>query len=109
MNSPTIPGAATLAATVQRLAALLNLQAAILRGAIIPSDLINMISGKIEEDKSLACLFEADYATFLNDLIDEVLEILLPDLQEVLYLDGIWFDDFESIEHKGKMLSDVCL
>ena len=80
-----------------------------MRGAIIPSDLINMIAEKIEDDESVACLFDDDYATFLNDLIDEVLEILLPDLQEVLYLDGIWFDDFENIERKGKMLAEACL
>ncbi len=80
-----------------------------MRGAIIPSDLINMIAEKIEQEESVACLFDDDYATFLNDLIDEVLEILLPDLEEVLYLDGIWFDDFESIERKGKMLTEACI
>lgn len=80
-----------------------------MRGAIIPSDLINMIAEKIEAERSIACLFDDDYATFLNDLVDEVLEILLPDLQEVLYLDGIWFDDFENIEGKAKMLADACL
>ena len=80
-----------------------------MRGAIIPSDLIKMIAEKIETDRSVGCLFDDDYATFLNDLIDEVLEILLPDLQEVLYLDGIWFDDFENIERKAKMLAEACL
>ena len=80
-----------------------------MRGAIIPSDLIQMIASKIEREGSIACLFESDYSMFLNDLIDEVLEILLPELHEVLYLDGIWFDDFENIEQKGKMLSEACL
>ncbi len=80
-----------------------------MRGAIIPSDLIRMIAAKIESEGSVACLFDPDYMMFLTDLIDEVLEILLPEIQEVLYLDGIWFDDFENIEQKAKMLSDVCL
>lgn len=80
-----------------------------MRGAIIPSDLIQMIADKIEGERSVACLFEPDYASFLNDLIDEVQAILIPEMHEVLCLDGIWFDEYESIERKAKMLSDVCL
>ena len=80
-----------------------------MRGAIIPSDLIKMIAERIETEGSVACLFEEDYASFLNDLIEEVQAILVPELYEVLHLDGIWFDEFENIESKAKMLSNVCL
>ncbi len=80
-----------------------------MRGAIIPSDLIKMIAEKIESEQSVVCLFEPDYSSFLKDLIDEVQEILLPEIHEVLYLDGIWFDEFENIERKARMLADVCL
>jgi len=80
-----------------------------MRGAIIPSDLIQMIAAKIETEKSVVCLFELDYSSFLKDLIEEVQEILLPEINEVLYLDGIWFDEFENLERKTRMLADVCL
>ena len=80
-----------------------------MRGAIIPSDLIQMIAGKIETEKSVVCLFEDETSSFLKDLIDEVQGILLPEINEVLYLDGIWFDEFENIERKARMLADVCL
>jgi hypothetical protein len=80
-----------------------------MRGAIIPSDLIKMIAGKIETDQSVVCLFEEETSSFLKDLIDEVQGILLPEINEVLYLDGIWFDEFENIERKARMLADVCL
>lgn len=79
-----------------------------MRGAIVPSDLLQMIADKIEEEGSIGCLFEQDYALFLTALVDEVLEILLPELEEVLHLDGIWYDDFENVEHKSKLLSALC-
>ena len=57
----------------------------------------------------VACLFEPDFAIFLNALIEEILETLRPELEGVLDLDGIWYDDFESIQAKSQRLSDVCL
>ena len=80
-----------------------------MRGAIVPSDLLQMIASRIEREHSVACLFESDYHLFLSSLLDEVLEILLPELQEVIYLDGIWYDDFESIEQSSQMLREVCI
>lgn len=79
-----------------------------MRGAIVPSDLLQMIAGKIERETSIGCLFEQDYALFLTALVDEVLEILLPELQEVLTLDGIWYDDFDSVDKKSQVLRVLC-
>lgn len=78
-----------------------------MRGAIIPSDLLQMIADKIEAEESISCLFEQDYALFLESMIDEVLKILLPELEGVLQLDGIWYDDFENVEHTSKDLRDL--
>jgi len=80
-----------------------------MRGAIVPSDLLQMIAGRIEREHSIACLFESDFYLFLSSLVDEVLEILLPELEEVLHLDGIWYDDFDSLEQKAQMLNEVCI
>ena len=80
-----------------------------MRGAIIPSDVIKMISDKIDKEKTVACLFESDYYFFLDALIDEVLDILLPEIRSVLNLDGIWYDDFENIDNKARMLAQACL
>ena len=80
-----------------------------MRGAIVPSDLLQMIASRVDREQSISCLFEADFQLFLTSLIDEVLEILVPELQEVLYIDGIWYDDFENIEQKSKMLIRSCL
>ena len=80
-----------------------------MRGAIVPSDLLQMIAGRIEREHSVACLFDSDYHLFLSSLVDEVLEILLPELEEVLQLDGIWYDDFENIEQNVRMLRQVCI
>ena len=80
-----------------------------MRGAIVPSDLLQMTAERIERERSIACLFEPDYALFLSALIDEIIERLLPELDGILDLDGIWYDDFESIQAKRKSLSEVCL
>ena len=80
-----------------------------MRGAIVPSDLLLSIAEKIEREGSIACLFEPDYRNFLDALIDEVLATLVPELQEALTLDGIWYDDFENIETKSKMLTNACI
>lgn len=80
-----------------------------MRGAIVPSDLLQMIANRVEREQSIACLFEADFQLFLTSLVDEVLEILVPELQELLYIDGIWYDDFEGVELKSKMLVRSCL
>lgn len=77
-----------------------------MRGAIIPSDLLQMIADKIESEQSISCLFEQDYALFLESMVDEVLKILLPELEGVLHLDGIWYDDFENIERTSKDLRE---
>ncbi len=79
-----------------------------MRGAIVPSDLLQMTAERIERERSVECLFDQDYSLFLNALIDEILERLLPELEGVLDLDGIWYDDFESINAKGKRLADEC-
>lgn len=79
-----------------------------MRGAIVPSDLLQMIAGRIEREGSIQSLFDADYALFLTALVDEVLEILLPELAEVLHLDGIWYDDFENVERKSQSLFKLC-
>ena len=57
----------------------------------------------------MECLFEPDYSHFLHALIDEIAETLLPEVEGVLDLDGIWYDDYESIQSKIIKLSDVCL
>ena len=80
-----------------------------MRGAIVPSDLLQMIADKIEQEGSVACLFEPDYRLFLDSLVEEVLETLIPELYEVLNLDGIWYDDFENVEAKSKMLTSACV
>lgn len=80
-----------------------------MRGAIVPSDLLQMTVDRIERERSISCLFEPDFAIFLNALIEEILETLLPELEGVLDLDGIWYDDFESIQAKRQRLSDVCI
>lgn len=80
-----------------------------MRGAIVPSDLLQLIADKIEREGSVGSLFEPDYRMFLDALIDEVLATLVPELQEALTLDGIWYDDFENIETKSKMLTDACI
>ena len=80
-----------------------------MRGAIVPSDLLQSTAERIERDRSIECLFEQDYNLFLNALIDEILETLLPEIEGVLDLDGIWYDDYESIQAKIKRLSDVCI
>lgn len=80
-----------------------------MRGAIIPSDLLQMIADKIETEQSIGCLFEADYALFLETMVDEVLKILLPELEEVVHLDGIWYDDFENVERTSKRLEHICV
>lgn len=80
-----------------------------MRGAIVPSDLLQTTCDKIETERSVACLFEADYELFLRSLIDEIVETLLPEIKGVLDLDGIWYDDYENIQAKIKKLSDVCI
>lgn len=80
-----------------------------MRGAIVPSDLLQTTADRIERERSVECLFEQDYAMFLNALIDEILETLLPELEGVLDLDGIWYDDYESIQSKIKKLSDASI
>lgn len=80
-----------------------------MRGAIVPSDLLQMVADKIEREGSIACLFDPDYKMFFDALIEESLEILIPELHDVLNLDGIWYDDFENIESKSRMLSNACL
>lgn len=80
-----------------------------MRGAIVPSDLLQSTADRIERERSMACLFEQDYTLFLNALIDEIVETLLPEIESILDLDGIWYDDYESIQSKIKMLSDVCI
>lgn len=80
-----------------------------MRGAIVPSDLLQMTVDRIERERSIACLFEQDFAIFLNALIEEILETLVTELEGVLDLDGIWYDDFESILAKRQRLSDVCI
>lgn len=77
-----------------------------MRGAIIPSDLLQMIADKIDSEESISCLFEQDYALFLEAMVDEVLKILLPELEETLHLDGIWYDDFENVERTSKRLRE---
>lgn len=78
------------------------------RGAIVPSDLLQMIADRIEREGRIECLFDADFALFLTALVDEVLAILLPELGEVLHLDGIWYDDFEAVERKSQVLFRIC-
>jgi hypothetical protein len=80
-----------------------------MRGAIVPSDLLQSTAERIERERSIECLFEQDYNLFLNALIDEIVETLLPEIEGILDLDGIWYDDYESIQSKVKMLSDVCI
>ena len=80
-----------------------------LRGAIVPSDLLQMTVDRIERERSIACLFEQDFEMFLNALIEEIVETLMPELESVLDLDGIWYDDFESIQAKRQRLSDICI
>ncbi len=80
-----------------------------MRGAIVPSDLLQMTAERIERERGIACLFDADYSLFLNALVEEILERLLPELQGVLDLDGIWYDDFESIQNKAKKLYETCI
>ena len=79
-----------------------------LRGAIVPSDLLQMIADRIDLEGSVSCLFDPDYSLFLNALVEEVVEILLPELEEALTLSGIWYDDFENVERKSKALSELC-
>lgn len=80
-----------------------------MRGAIVPSDLLQMTAERIERERGVGCIFEADYSLFLNALVEEILERLLPELQGVLDLDGIWYDDFESIQNKAKKLYETCI
>lgn len=80
-----------------------------MRGAIVPSDLLQLVADKIEREGSIACLFDPDYKMFFDALVEESLETLIPELHDVLNLDGIWYDDFENIETKSSMLSDACL
>ncbi|MEM7518014.1 MAG: hypothetical protein AAF368_13970, partial [Planctomycetota bacterium] len=79
-----------------------------MRGAIVPSDLLQMIASRIDREGSIQSLFDADYALFLTALVEEVLEILLPEMAEVLHLDGIWYDDFENVERKSQSLFKLC-
>ncbi|MEM1180721.1 MAG: hypothetical protein AAGM22_20405 [Acidobacteriota bacterium] len=79
-----------------------------MRGAIVPSDLLQMIATRIDREGSIESLFDADYALFLTALVEEVLEILLPEMAEVLHLDGIWYDDFENVERKSQSLFKLC-
>jgi len=80
-----------------------------MRGAIIPSDLIKLTARRIEIEASVACLFEPDYSLFFDALLEEISEQLLPELYAILDLDGIWYDDYENIRVKAKMLTDVCI
>lgn len=80
-----------------------------MRGAILPSDLLQMTAERIERERSVTCLFDPDYALFLNALVEEILERLLPELRGVLELDGIWYDDFESIQKKVKSLYETSI
>jgi len=79
-----------------------------MRGAIIPSDLIKLTAERIRRDRSVGCLFEPDYSLFFNALLDEIAEQLLTELYEILDLDGIWYDDYENIRGKAKILYDLC-
>ncbi|MCP4663226.1 MAG: hypothetical protein GY856_48155 [bacterium] len=79
-----------------------------MRGAIIPSDLLKLTAERIRRERSVVCLFEPDYSLFLNALLDEIAEQLLAELYEILDLDGIWYDDYENIRGKAKILYDVC-
>ncbi|MEM9592957.1 MAG: hypothetical protein AAGD06_01750, partial [Acidobacteriota bacterium] len=79
-----------------------------MRGAIVPSDLLQTIADRVDESGSVASLFDPDHALFLNALVDEVLEILLPELEEVLTYSGIWYDDFENVERRSKTLAELC-
>ncbi len=80
-----------------------------MRGAIIPSDVLRMIADKIMNEQNISCLFDSDHYFFMNALIDEVLEILLPELRDFLNLDGVWYDDFENVERKCKALTNACI
>ena len=80
-----------------------------MRGAIVPSDLLQLVAEKIEREGSIACLFDPDYKLFFDALVEESLETLIPELHDILNLDGIWYDDFENIESKSRMLSNACL
>lgn len=79
-----------------------------MRGAILPSDLLQSTAEKIETERSVECLFEQDYELFIHALIDEIVETLVPEVEGVLDLDGIWYDDYENIRAKIDKLADVC-
>lgn len=79
-----------------------------MRGAIVPSDLLQLTAERIEREGSLNCLFQPDYSHFLVALVEEILDQLLSEVQKVLSLDGIWYDDFEEFQGKSKMLQELC-
>ena len=80
-----------------------------MRGAILPSDLLQMTAERIDRERTVSCLFEPDYSLFLNALLEEILERLVPEVRGVLELDGIWYDDFESIQNKVNSLYETCI
>lgn len=81
-----------------------------MRGAIVPSDLLALTADRIEREESISYLLESEeYALFLNALVDEVLEQLVPEVQAVLDLEGVWYDDYENIQKKTDELKQACI
>ncbi len=79
-----------------------------MRGAIVPSDLLQVTSDRILREESIACLFQSDYMHFIDALIEEILEQLSPEIQRVLHMDGIWYDDFDNFQSKTQRMADLC-
>lgn len=79
-----------------------------MRGAIIPSDLLEVTAEHIQREASAANILDsAEYEDFLNSLCEEVLEQLLPELQSAINLEGVWYDDYENLQRKSEQISSA--
>lgn len=79
-----------------------------MRGAIIPSDLLEVTAERIQREASAANILDSEeYEEFLNALCEEVLEQLLPELQSAINLEGVWYDDYENLQRKSEQISSA--